>query len=99
LPHFKYRSQHAVGFSDAIGKKMTKLKLLSAALVAALMLATPAMARPSHATSQYFQEETGRASPTDRHIVGHVDIPAHVSVPATPPDGENCDVGENAFIC
>ena len=79
---------------------MTKLKQLSAALMAASMLASPAMARPSHATSQYFQEETGRASPTDRYVDGRVDIPApHVSAPATPPDGENCDVGDNPFIC
>jgi hypothetical protein len=81
-------------------KQMTKLKLLSAALMAASMLATPAMARPSHATSQYFQEETGRASTTDHYVNGRVDIPApHVSAPATPPDGENCDVGDTPFIC
>jgi hypothetical protein len=96
--HFQYRS-HTLAFSEQWRKQMTKLKLLSAALMAASMLATPAMARPNHATSQYFQEETGRASPTDRYVDGHVDIPAHVSVPATPPDGENCDVGDNAFIC
>ena len=32
---------------------MTRFKLLSAALIAAAMLATPAMARESHVTSQH----------------------------------------------
>ena len=32
---------------------MTKLKLLSAALIASAMLATPAMARESHVTSRH----------------------------------------------
>jgi hypothetical protein len=79
---------------------MTRLKLLLAALMAASILATPAMARPSHGTSQYSQQEIGRVSPTDRYIDGRVGVPmAHVSIPATPPDGENCDVGDNPFIC
>jgi len=33
--------------------RMTKVKLLSAALIAAAMLATPAMARESHVTSRH----------------------------------------------
>jgi len=64
------------------------------------MLATPVMARPSHPTSKHFQEEIGRVSSIDRYIDGRVGVPtAHVSIPATPPDGENCDVGDNPFIC
>jgi hypothetical protein len=35
---------------------MTKLKLLSAALIAAAMLATPAMARESHVSSRHLAE-------------------------------------------
>jgi hypothetical protein len=56
---------------------MTKLKLLSAALIAAAMFATPAVARTSHVTSR------------------HRAMDAY----ATPPDGENCDVGDNPRIC
>ena len=35
---------------------MTKLKLLSAALIAAAMVATPAMARESHVSSRHLAE-------------------------------------------
>jgi hypothetical protein len=77
---------------------MPGLKLLSAALIAAAMLATPALARESHATSRDRAED---ASPTARHIDGRVGIPApRVGVfPSAPPDGENCDVGDDPFIC
>jgi hypothetical protein len=35
-----------------------------------------------------------------RHIDGYARIPTpHVGRFATPPDGENCDVGDNPFIC
>ena len=75
---------------------MTKLKL-SAALIAAAMLATPAMAHAGIVTSQY-PAEGGYASgsPTARHIDGHVVF----SVPragASAPD--NCDVGDDPHIC
>src|SRR6267154_1159857 len=36
---------------------MTKLKLLSAALIATAMIATPAMARQSHVTSRHLVED------------------------------------------
>jgi hypothetical protein len=36
---------------------MTKLKLLSAALIAAVMLAAPAVARESHVTSRHLAED------------------------------------------
>ena len=81
---------------------MTKLKLLSAALIAAAMLATPAMARESHVTSRHRAEHANAsASPTARHIDGRVGIaaPRVGAFPPAPPDGENCDVGDNPFIC
>jgi hypothetical protein len=81
---------------------MTKLKLLSAALIAAAMLATPAMARTSHVASPHRAEDANAsASPTARDIDGRVGIPAPrvgAFLPA-PPDGENCDVGDNPEIC
>jgi len=76
---------------------MTKLKLLSAALIAAASLATPAMARTSHETSRH-RARGANASAFD----GRVGISAaHAGAfPAAPPDGEkNCDVGDNPRIC
>jgi hypothetical protein len=81
---------------------MTKLELLSAALIAAAMLATPAMARTSHVTSWHSAEDANAsASPTARHIDGRAGIPAPRvgAFPPAPPDGENCDVGDNPRIC
>ena len=68
---------------------MTKLKLLPAALVAAAMLATPAMARTSHATSRHPAEDAyASSSPTARYIDGRVCIPApRVGAFATAPWG------------
>jgi hypothetical protein len=77
-------------------------KLLSAALIGAAMLATPAMARTSHITSRHRRamDANASASPTGHHIDGRVGISAsRVGVPPAPPDGENCDVGDNPFIC
>jgi hypothetical protein len=52
---------------------MTKLKLLSAVLIAAAMLATPAMARESHVTSRHRAEHANAsASPTARYVDGRV---------------------------
>ena len=78
-------------------------KLLSAALIAAVMLATPAMARTSHVTSRHRRanDANASASPTAHHIDGRVGIsaPSVGPFPPAPPDGENCDVGDNPFIC
>ncbi|SHG58489.1 hypothetical protein SAMN05444169_3181 [Bradyrhizobium erythrophlei] len=78
-------------------------KLLSAALIAAVMLATPAMARTSHVTSRHRRARDANAStsPTAHHIDGRVGIsaPSVGPFPPAPPDGENCDVGDNPFIC
>jgi hypothetical protein len=81
---------------------MTKLKLLSAALIAVAMLATPAMARTSHVTSRHHAKDANAsASPTARYIDGRVGIsaPRVGAFPPAPPDGENCDVGDNPRIC
>ena len=75
---------------------MTKLKLLSAALIAAASLATPAMARTSHVTSRH-RARGAHAS----YLDGRVGIlaPRVGAFPPAAPDGENCDVGDNPFIC
>jgi hypothetical protein len=81
---------------------VTKLKLLSAVLIAAAMFATPAMARTSHVTSGHrAKDANASASPTARYIDGHVGIsaPRVGGFPPAPPDGENCDVGDNPRIC
>jgi hypothetical protein len=72
---------------------MTKPKLLSAALIAAAMIATPAMARTSHVTSSRHVAEDANAStyPTARFADGRVCIPApRVGAFATAPwTGDN----------
>ena len=81
---------------------MTNLKLLSAALIAAAMFATPAVARTSHVTSRHrAMDAYASASPIARYIDGRVGIsaPRVGAFPPTPPDGENCDVGDNPRIC
>jgi len=81
---------------------MTKLKVLSAAMIAAAMLAAPAVARSSHVTSSRLSEEGSNANalPTARYFDGHVGFPAsRVNALPTPPDGENCDVGDNPHVC
>jgi len=70
---------------------MTKLKLLSAALIASAMLATPAMARESHVTSRHLaQDANASACSPARYIDGRVCIPApRVGAFATAPWGGN----------
>ena len=56
---------------------MTKLKLLSAALIGAAMLATPAMARENSAASRHLAVETNaRAASAERYVDGRACIPA-----------------------
>jgi hypothetical protein len=56
---------------------MTTSKLLSAALIAAAMIATPAMARTNHVTSsRHLSDAEASASPTVRYADGSVCIPA-----------------------
>jgi hypothetical protein len=81
---------------------MIKLRLLSAVLIAVAMLATPAIARTNHVTSRHRAEDANAsASPTTRYNDGHVGIlaPRFGGFRPAPPDGENCDVGDNPFIC
>ena len=73
---------------------MTKLKLLSAALIAAASLATPAMARTSHVTSRH---RARGANDVDGRV--GISAPRVGAFPPAPPDGENCDVGDNPRIC
>jgi hypothetical protein len=75
---------------------MTKLKLLSAALIATAMIATPAMARTSHGTSRH-RARGANAS----YLHGRVGIsaPRVGAFPPAPPAVENCDVGDNPRIC
>ena len=81
---------------------MTKLKLLSAALIATAMLATPAMARKSHVTSRHLAEDANAsASPTAHYIHGPVGIraPRLGAFATAPSDGGACDVGDDPRIC
>jgi hypothetical protein len=75
---------------------MTKLKLLSAALIAAASLGTPAMARTSHETSQH-RARGADASAFDGGV--GISAPRVGAFRPAPPDGENCDVGDNPRIC
>jgi len=81
---------------------MTKLKLLSAALIAAAMLATPAMARTSHVTSRHLAgDANASASPTAHYVHGPVGIraPRLGAFATAPSDGGTCDVGDDPRIC
>jgi hypothetical protein len=49
---------------------MTKLKFLSAALIAAAMLATPAMAREGHVSSRHLAENADASSTPGARYVG-----------------------------
>ncbi len=56
---------------------MTKAKLLSAGLIAAAMLATPAMARESHVSSRYFSANADASVPSGtRYVDGQLCNPA-----------------------
>ena len=80
---------------------MTKLKLLSAALIAAAMLATPAMARTSHVTSRHLAEHANASASPTAHHNGPVGIraPRVGAFAAAPSDGGICDAGDDTRIC
>jgi hypothetical protein len=80
---------------------MTTIKLLSAGLIVAAMFAAPAMARENHVTKGYVAgESNARTFPIHRYADGRFGIPApNVGALPAPPDGENCDVGDDPFIC
>jgi hypothetical protein len=74
---------------------MTKLKLLSAALIATAMIATPAMARNSHLTSRHLVEDANAsATPGARNSdERHCHLPPRVGAFATQPweNGPPCE--------
>jgi hypothetical protein len=80
---------------------MTTFNLLSAGAIAVAMLATPVMARDNYLARRHVAAElNSRSSPAPGHVDGRVGIPApRIGELPAPPDGENCDVGDNPFIC
>jgi len=81
---------------------MANHNFLSAALISAAMIATPAIACTSHVVSRHHaQDANASTSPTANHIHGRAGIsaPCVSAFPPVPPDGENCDVGDNPRIC
>jgi hypothetical protein len=80
---------------------MTTLKLLSAGLIATVMLSTPAMACKNCLAKRHVAKKTNSsASPAARYMDSHAGIPApHAGPFAIRPGGKNCDVGDNPFIC
>ena len=71
---------------------MTKLKLLSAGLIAAAMFAAPAMARENHGISRHLATDAGAAGP--RYVDGALCYPApRVGAFATQPweNGPPCE--------
>ena len=80
---------------------MTTLKLLSAGLIATVMLSTPAVACKNCLAKRHVAKKANAsASPTARYMDSHAGIRAPRIGPfATPPGGKNCDVGDDPFIC
>jgi hypothetical protein len=80
---------------------MTALKLLSAGLIATVMLSTPATACKSCLAKRHVaRKANASASATARYIDSHAGIPSpHAGPFAIRPGGKNCDVGDNPFIC
>jgi hypothetical protein len=80
---------------------MTTIKLVSAGLIATVMLSTPAIACKTCLTKRHVAKKANVSAPrAARFIDGYARIPApHVGRFAAPPDGENCDVGDDPFVC
>jgi hypothetical protein len=81
---------------------MTAIKSLLVGLTVAALLATPVMAGKKRAAKRHHAVD-GYASvvPSVRHF-GRVGRPVPrvgTFAPVAPADGENCDVGDNPFIC
>jgi hypothetical protein len=81
---------------------MTPMKLLSVGLIAATMLATPAMARENCFAKRHVSENANASASlvggyTDRHI--RISEPrALATAPGNEPGGI-CDFGDNPMIC
>jgi hypothetical protein len=79
---------------------MTTIKLLSAGLIATVMLSTPVMACKDCLAKRHVAKKDASASPTARYMDSHAGFPApRVGPFATPPRGKNCDVGDDPFVC
>jgi hypothetical protein len=80
---------------------VTTIKLLSAGMIVAAMLAPPAMARSNYVAMRHVAGEANIGTfPTTRNTDGRVGVMApHVDALRAPPDGENCDVGDNPEVC
>ena len=90
-----------VCFAASKRSSTTTIKLLSAGLFATVMLSAPAMACKNCLVKRHVARKANASvSPAARYIDGHARIPApHVGPYAAPPDENNCDVGDNPFIC
>jgi hypothetical protein len=80
---------------------MTAIKLLSAGLIAAIMLSAPAMACKNGLAKRHLAKKANAsASLTARYVDSYARVPLpHVAPIAAPADGENCDAGDNSFVC
>jgi hypothetical protein len=80
---------------------MTKSKLLSAALVATVMLATPAMAGTSYVTSWHPAADAyASVLPTANYTSGpDIQAPHVGAFVAAPSRAGTCDVGDDPHIC
>jgi hypothetical protein len=81
---------------------MTPIKQLLAGLVAVVMLSTPAVAYKSGVVKRPLG---GKASSSPLLTGRYINSRAHMPTAplggtfATSLDGENCDVGDNPFVC
>jgi hypothetical protein len=80
---------------------MTTIKLLSAGMIATVMLSTPVMACKNCLAKRHVAKKANAStSPAARYIDSLAGIPApHAGPFIVRPGGKNCDVGDNPFIC
>jgi hypothetical protein len=82
-------------------KEMIKSGLLTAALVAAAMIATPAMAYTGAVTSRHLAANANPGVALGHPVEGSVGMRTpHVGAHAAPASaGTTCDVGDNERVC
>jgi hypothetical protein len=80
---------------------MTAIKLLAAGLIAAIMLSAPAMACNNGLAKRHLAKKANASvSATAHYINSYARVPSSRVAPiAAPADGENCDAGDNSFVC
>ena len=81
---------------------MIVMRFVTAGLAAIVILVTPAIAGKRPAAKRLCAVESFACVARTIMHVGRVAKPAArlgTFSPAAPQDGENCDVGDNAFIC